>query len=194
MLNTSRAARGNNGLVHPEMGGSLMQMRRKGDFWEPCLAKFAVPVHLALKRHEPVTSEWGGQLDKTAEDIISLRPWDTGPAAGRDDASPRSGHKPPERVTFDRKELQTILGFYGTKVAEGEWRDYAMDFGRETAVFSVFRRASEVPLYRIVKDPSLARRQGIYSVVAQGGLILKRGHDLATVLRVLMKAPKLTSL
>ena len=97
------------------------------------------------------------------------------------------------RVAFDRKELQTILGFYGTKVAEGEWRDYAMDFGPEKAVFSVFRRASEVPLYRIVKDPSLARKQGMYSVVAQGGLIMKRGHDLATVLRVLAKAPKLTS-
>ena len=133
-------------------------------------------------------------MDKTTEDIIPLRPWDTGPSAGRDDASQRSSQKPPERVAFDRKELQTILGFYGTKVAEGEWRDYAMDFGREKAVFSVFRRASEVPLYRIVKDPSLARRQGIYSVVAQGGLIMKRGHDLAAVLRVLAKTPKLTAL
>ena len=78
--------------------------------------------------------------------------------------------------------------------AEGEWRDYAMDFGREKAVFSVFRRASEVPLYRIVKDPSLARKQGMYSVVAQTGLILKRGQDLATVLRVLAKTPKLSTI
>ena len=114
--------------------------------------------------------------------------------AGRDDGIQRTAHKPLERVAFDRKELQTILGFYGTKVAEGEWRDYAMDFGRDKAVFSVFRRSSEIPLYRIVKDPSLARKQGMYSVVAQTGLILKRGHDLATVLRVLVKAPKLTSL
>ncbi len=127
----------------------------------------------------------GGQLNKT-EDIITLRPWQAAPAAG--------DRKAPDRVCFDRKELQTILGFYGTKVAEGEWRDYAMDFGQEKAVFSVFRRASEVPLYRIVKDPALARKQGIYSVVAQGGLIMKRGHDLATVLRVLAKAPKLTAL
>jgi hypothetical protein len=124
-------------------------------------------------------------LDKT-EDIITLRPWQAAPTAG--------DRKAPDRVTFDRKELQTILGFYGTKVAEGEWRDYAMDFGQEKAVFSVFRRASEVPLYRIVKDPALARKQGIYSVVAQGGLIMKRGHDLATVLRVLAKTPKLTAL
>lgn len=130
-------------------------------------------------------------MDKT-DDIIPLRAWDTGAQPGRDD-SQRSAQKPPERVAFDRKELQTILGFYGTKVAEGEWRDYAMDFGRDTAVFSVFRRASEVPLYRIVKDPSLARKQGMYSVVAQGGLIMKRGHDLATVLRVLAKAPKLST-
>lgn len=98
-----------------------------------------------------------------------------------------------ERVAFDRKELQTILGFYGIKVAEGEWRDYAMDFGRDRAVFSVFRRSSEVPLYRIVKDPSLARKQGMYQVIAHGGLILKRGHDLATVLKVLAKTPKLSS-
>ncbi len=124
-------------------------------------------------------------MDKT-EDIIPLRPWETQPTAG--------DRKPPERVAFDRKELQTILGFYGTKVAEGEWRDYAMDFGRDMAVFSVYRRASEVPLYRIVKDPTLARKQGMYSVVAQGGLIMKRGQDLAAVLRVLAKTPKLTAL
>lgn len=78
-------------------------------------------------------------------------------------------------------------------VAEGEWRDYAVDFGREVATFSIFRRASEVPLYRIVKNPALARRQGLYAVIAQGGLILKRGHDLAQVLRVLIKKPRLAT-
>ena len=97
------------------------------------------------------------------------------------------------QVAFDRAELNAILGLYGTKVATGEWRDYALDFGREAAVFSVFRRASEVPLYRIVKDPRLARKQGLYSVIAQGGLILKRGHDLVQVLRVFVKRPKLVS-
>jgi len=127
-------------------------------------------------------------LDKT-DDIIPLRHWDAAPAVGERKTTDRAAM----RVVFDRKELQTILGFYGTRVAEGEWRDYAMDFGPEKAVFSVFRRASEVPLYRIVKDPSLARKQGMYSVVAQGGLIMKRGHDLATVLRVLAKTPKLTT-
>lgn len=98
-----------------------------------------------------------------------------------------------EQVAFDRRELNTILGLYGTKVADGEWRDYAMDFGRDKAVFSVFRRSSEVPLYRIVKDPALARKQGAYAVIAQGGLILKRGHDLGQVLKVLVRPPKLTS-
>jgi hypothetical protein len=131
-------------------------------------------------------------LDK-AEDIISLRPRDTGAQAGREEASNRA-QKPPEQVAFDRKELQAILGLYGAKVAAGEWRDYAVDFGRETAIFSVFRRSTEMPLYRIEKNPALARRQGAYSVVAQGGLILKRGHDLAQVLRVLMKAPKLKAI
>jgi hypothetical protein len=128
-------------------------------------------------------------LDES-KDIILLRPWDTGALAGREE---NRNAKAPARVAFDRKELQTILGFYGLKVAEGEWRDYAMDFGAEQAVFSVFRRSSEVPLYRIVKDPSLARKQGMYQVIAQGGLILKRGHDLTTVLKVLAKAPKLSS-
>jgi hypothetical protein len=94
----------------------------------------------------------------------------------------------PERasaVAFDRRELQQILDLYGRKVAAGEWRDYAIDHLREKAVFSIFRRTSEMPLYRIEKDPKLARRQGLYSVIAATGLILKRGHDLAHVLRVL---------
>jgi Protein of unknown function (DUF2794) len=94
-------------------------------------------------------------------------------------------------VSFDRQELSLILNLYGQFVAAGEWRDYAMDFSRDKATFSVFRRAAEQPLYRIIKTPELARKQGQYSVVAQGGLILKRGQDLAQVLRVLLKAPKL---
>ncbi len=98
----------------------------------------------------------------------------------------------PRPVSFDRQELSLILNLYGRFVAAGEWRDYAMDFGRDKATFSVFRRASEQPLYRIVKDPDLARKQGQYSVIAQGGLILKRGQDLAQVLRVLLKSPKLS--
>ncbi len=94
---------------------------------------------------------------------------------------------PAGRITFDRRELSQILNVYGRKVASGEWRDYAIDMMREKAVFSVFRRASETPLYRIEKAPKLARRQGAYSVVAATGLILKRGHDLARVLRALDK-------
>jgi hypothetical protein len=94
---------------------------------------------------------------------------------------------PVSMVSFDRHELRRILDLYGRKVAEGEWRDYAMDFLREKAVFSIFRRAAEVPLYRIEKDPRLARRQGAYAVIAATGLILKRGHELDRVLRVLDK-------
>ncbi|WAC28414.1 MULTISPECIES: DUF2794 domain-containing protein [unclassified Ancylobacter] len=91
------------------------------------------------------------------------------------------------RVTFDRRELDRILDLYGRMVAIGEWRDYAIDFGRDRAVFSIFRRAAEVPIYRIEKDPRLARKQGAYTVVSQTGLILKRGHELARVLQVLEK-------
>lgn len=95
------------------------------------------------------------------------------------------------KVSFDRSELRQILNLYGRKVAEGEWRDYAIDFLKDMAVFSVFRRSSEMPLYRIVKNPALARRQGAYSVTTTGGLILKRGHDLDRVLAVLDRPLKI---
>ena len=89
----------------------------------------------------------------------------------------------PNQVTFSRRELNRIFDLYGRKVAAGEWRDYAIDFLKDRAVFSVFRRSSEVPLYRIEKDPKLARRQGAYSVISATGLIVRRGHELDRVLR-----------
>lgn len=88
-------------------------------------------------------------------------------------------------VSFDRKELGIILSLYGRMVAAGEWRDYGISCLREAAVFSVFRRTAEYPLYRIEKRPRLRNRQGQYAVVGMDGQILKRGHDLKTVLRVL---------
>jgi hypothetical protein len=100
---------------------------------------------------------------------------------------------PAPQVSFDRQELREIFELYGRKVAAGEWRDYAMDFLRDRAVFSVFRRTAEFPLYRIEKTPKLARRQGAYSVIAPQGLILKRGHDLAQVLRVIDKPVRLVA-
>ena len=93
----------------------------------------------------------------------------------------------PHHVGFDRRELSRILDLYGRMVAAGEWRDYAIDFLKDRAVFSIFRRASEMPIYRIEKDPKLARRQGAYSVVSVTGHILKRGPELDRVLRVLDK-------
>lgn len=87
-------------------------------------------------------------------------------------------------VTFNRRELDRILRLYGQMVAAGEWRDYAIDHLKERAVFSVFRRTSEVPLFQIVKNPKLARKQGAYSVVAATGAIVKRGHDLDRALAV----------
>jgi len=92
---------------------------------------------------------------------------------------------PQSRVTFDRRELNRLLGLYGRKVAAGEWRDYAIDFLKDRAVFSVFRRSSEVPLYRIEKSPRLARRQGAYSIISATGLIVRRGHELDRVLRAI---------
>ena len=90
---------------------------------------------------------------------------------------------PVQKVTFDRRELDRILGLYGRMVAAGEWRDYAIDFLKERAVFSVFRHSSEMPIYRIEKNPKLERRQGAYSVVSATGHIVRRGHELERVLR-----------
>ncbi len=98
-----------------------------------------------------------------------------------------------ERVTFTKDELQIILNLYGRMVARAEWRDYAMDFLREKAVFSIFRRSSEVPLYRVEKIPKLAQKQGLYCVVAATGLILRRGGDLGRVLNVIDKKLEIVS-
>jgi hypothetical protein len=91
------------------------------------------------------------------------------------------------QITFDRSELNRILAVYGRMVAAGEWRDYALDFLDEVAVFSIFRHACEMPLFRIEKRPRLRGRQGQYSVIAAGGVILKRGHELAQVLKIFDK-------
>ncbi|HZK99972.1 MAG TPA: DUF2794 domain-containing protein [Caulobacteraceae bacterium] len=87
-------------------------------------------------------------------------------------------------VFFDRKELREILGLYGRGVAAGQWRDYAIAGLKDAAVFSIFRRACETPLYRIEKRPGLARRQGAWLVTGNGGQILRRGHDLTQLLRL----------
>lgn len=91
----------------------------------------------------------------------------------------------PEQVAFHRTELSVILSLYGRMVAAGEWRDYGISTLRDVAVFSVFRRTAENPLYRIEKRPKLRNRQGQYAVIGIDGQVLKRGHDLQTVLRVL---------
>lgn len=90
-----------------------------------------------------------------------------------------------EVVAFHRTELNVILALYGRMVAAGEWRDYGISSLREMAVFSIFRRTAENPLYRVEKRPKLRGKQGQYSVVGMDGQVLKRGHDLKTVLRVL---------
>lgn len=90
-----------------------------------------------------------------------------------------------DEVSFDRKELNQILRVYGRMVAAGEWRDYAIAAMRDLAVFAVFRRTAETPLYRIEKRPKLRARQGLYAVVGMDGRVLRRGHDLDHVLKVL---------
>ena len=102
--------------------------------------------------------------------------------------APETGSAPtpharvPQAVFFDRRELNQLLQLYGRMVAAGHWRDYAIDGLKDAAVFSVFRRASEAPYYRIEKRPGLIGRQGAWSIHAHGGLIVRRGHELAHVL------------
>jgi len=93
----------------------------------------------------------------------------------------------PSQICFDRRELGLILNVYGQMVSKGDWKDYAIDTLRDKAVFSIFRRATEEPLYRVEKVPALRSKQGQFQVVAPGGLILKRGQDLHAVLRVFDK-------
>ena len=118
---------------------------------------------------------------------IVFRPRSAGPTAHTEASEPQVGSATPVPAitAFSRQELSLIMDVYGRKVARGEWRDYALDLLRDKAVFSVFRRTSEVPLYRIEKNPKLARKQGAYSVIAATGLILKRGQDLRRVLAVI---------
>ncbi|MCY0092723.1 DUF2794 domain-containing protein [Hoeflea ulvae] len=113
-----------------------------------------------------------------------------GGAAATVDLAEHRRRNTPEPVTFQRRELDRILQVYGRMVAEGHWRDYAIDHLRDRAIFSAFRRSSEVPLYRIEKDPSRARKQGAFAIISAAGMVLKRGHELETVLRYFDKAPR----
>lgn len=92
---------------------------------------------------------------------------------------------PNPAVAFHRTELAVILSIYGRMVAAGEWRDYGISSLKEVAIFSIFRRTAETPIYRVEKRPKLRGRQGMYAVIGLDGQILRRGHDLKTVMRVL---------
>jgi hypothetical protein len=138
-------------------------------------------------------------VDNEGLRVVSFRPDIVRTEPARSEASPKpvpetpGNSRAPAIVSFDRLELREIMNVYGRMVAAGEWRDYAIDFGADRAVFSIFRRTSEMPLYRVIKDPKLARKQGAYSVVTATGLILKRGHELANVVAAIEKRPKLTA-
>lgn len=122
-----------------------------------------------------------------AGDVVSLAPRCQPKPQSTPSSPPTFAASTPARVSFDRRELNALLDLYGRRVAEGEWRDYAIDFHTDRAIFSIFRRTSEAPLYRIEKQPRLTRRQGAWSVVSAAGLVLKRGNDLSRILAVLEK-------
>lgn len=122
----------------------------------------------------------------SSTDPITFRPRVAGAVlSGRSAAIGANSSDQNKTAAFSRHELNAILAVYGRKVASGEWRDYAIDFSSDKAVFSIFRRSSECPLFTVEKCPRLARKQGAYSVIAMSGLIMKRGHELDRVLSVL---------
>jgi hypothetical protein len=102
-----------------------------------------------------------------------------GPGSGTIVAFPA---RVPNQVGFERFELSRILDLYGRMVAAGEWRDYAMDFSKDVAVFAAFRRTAEVPQMRVEKRPALRGKQGMWTLFGEHGQVLKRGHELAGVL------------
>lgn len=126
-----------------------------------------------------------GEILSLDENANASRPAAVSARPGRGEGS--SGRQRP-RPFFDRRELSLIMNIYGLMVARGEWRDYAITQGRERCRFDVFRKSSDMALFSVIKQPSLARRQGMYAVIGASGRILKRGHDLAQVLRVFDKA------
>ena len=124
-----------------------------------------------------------GQLEDS-EPIVPFRSWGSGPRLEASEARDHANRRA-DQIAFDRRELNIILGVYGTRVAAGEWRDYALDFGRDKATFSIFRRASEVPLYR-----TSGRRSPRRASMREGpGGYPKRCQDLDRVLRVLLRQP-----
>ena len=116
--------------------------------------------------------------------LAARRPLASSGIANTITASTGSPSKP-SQISFDRRELNAILRVYGFNVAAGHWRDYSIDHLKDRAVFCVYRRANEAPLFRIEKVPARARRQGAYAVLNTAGTVLKRGHELTRVLAVL---------
>ena len=157
--------------------------------------RIARPYCIPLPLWHNSDNRFAGQLLQEAllSDIepIAFRPRRVGPEREIAGSLTQPSAPPNPIVRFDRRELDQILRLYGRMVAAGEWRDYAIDMLKDRAVFSIYRRTSEFPLYRIEKNPRLARRQGAYSAIAATGLILKRGQDLSRVLAVLEKGPRL---
>ncbi|MEE9313630.1 MAG: DUF2794 domain-containing protein [Rhizobiaceae bacterium] len=136
---------------------------------------------------------YSNRFKKSSADLISLAARKPLVGSGVSNTIVSSTGNPvkPSQISFDRRELSAILRIYGFMVAEGEWRDYAIDHLKDRAVFSVFRRAGEVALFTIEKNPKLARRQGAYCVIGNNGAILKRGQDIGQVLKVFDKQLKL---
>ena len=129
-------------------------------------------------------------LDANLISLASRKPLKSAGIANSFMASTGNPSKP-SQVSFDRRELTAILRIYGFKVADGEWRDYAIDHLKDRAVFSVFRRANEAPLYQVEKNPKLTRKQGAYCVTGADGSVLKRGHEIGQVLKVFERQLKL---
>ena len=99
-----------------------------------------------------------------------------------------SRHRPPLPAAFTRSELSQMLSVYSRRVADGEWRDYAIDNRDGMAVFSIFRRTHERPLFAIVKQSTEPLAE--YALFA-GPEQLDTGCSLSDLLVALESRPRL---
>lgn len=172
------------GIIWPNEGDNVT---KSGKFTDP-VAQFrtdALAIRANRRNHAAVgkTQRWGSLAEQAKLATAGLSLVHSNPQPRNSQGGPR--RPVPEIVAFNRQELATLLNVYGRKVSAGDWRDYAMDFLKDRALFSVYQRNSERPMFVIEKNPKLRNKQGQYMVTNHQGRVLKRGQVLEQVLRVL---------
>lgn len=91
-------------------------------------------------------------------------------------------------ICFERGEMARLLTLYSARVAEGVWRDYAIDPGESLSAFSIFRHASESPIYTVVKFAAGKADEPLFALFA-GPRRLRRARDLGEIIDYLRDRP-----